>query len=380
MKFLILTLSTGEGHNSAARAVAEAAARQGSETEIFDPIDLKSRRQSQMVDKSYNLMITYIPSLFGAIYRAGGAYESTGLPSPLYTYNSTYAEELAGKIEAGGYDAVISTHLYGMEALSAIRRKGLLSIPSFGVETDYTCTPFLKENVLDGLFIPHEDLIPKIMGGSMTREKLIVTGIPVSRVFSETISQQEARNRLDLPQKPKIILIMTGGVGVGQTDDLCSNVVSTLTPHFSDDEWMVIVLTGHNEKTKVRIERRFSGVNNVRTVAFTRRVSDYMKASDVCITKPGGLTSTEAAVSGIALIHLLSVPGVENANVDFFSSHGMSVYAFDMQEAADQALSFLAYPDRCIRMKQAQERNVYPDAADQIVKKVISWVSQVDSV
>ena len=78
--------------------------------------------------------------------------------SPVYYANSKYAPGLREYIEGKGFDAVVSTHLFPMEALTAIRKKGGFNIPCYGVLTDYTCIPFFGETKLDGYFIPHEEL------------------------------------------------------------------------------------------------------------------------------------------------------------------------------------------------------------------------------
>ena len=83
-------------------------------------------------------------------YKAVVLYDSTGITSPVYYANASYAQCLYQYITENGFDAVISTHLYGMEALTAIKRKAIFDVPFYGVLTDYTLIPFLAETKLDG--------------------------------------------------------------------------------------------------------------------------------------------------------------------------------------------------------------------------------------
>lgn len=46
---------------------------------------------------------------------------------------------------------------------------------------------------------------------------------------------------------------------------------------------------------------------------------------DLLITKPGGLSSTEAAVAGIPLIQTAPIPGCEVSNMRFFRQRGLSI-------------------------------------------------------
>ena len=158
MKVLILSCDTGEGHNSAAAAVAGALTQRGIESHVFDPLVLAGKYAERFVSGAYTTIMKKAPSAFNALYRAGDIYSSTGITSPVYHANARYAANLRAFIETNGYDRVVCTHLYPMETLTAIRKSGDFTVPCYGVLTDYTCIPFLAETDLDGYFIAHEDL------------------------------------------------------------------------------------------------------------------------------------------------------------------------------------------------------------------------------
>ena len=120
MRLLILSCSTGDGHNSAARAVAEEAVRRGITYEIADPVRFQGPRAQRLVTSCYNGMIRRTPKMFGAVYKLGALYDAAGWRSPVYWANSLYTDKLQKYITDNGVDAVVSTHLYGMEAMTAI--------------------------------------------------------------------------------------------------------------------------------------------------------------------------------------------------------------------------------------------------------------------
>ena len=138
MKVLILSCDTGCGHNSAAAAIADELARRGIEHHVFDPLTLGGKHTDRIVSSSYTGMLRKAPSAFGAIYRAGDLYSSTGITSPIYLANAMYAKRLNAYIMGGCYDRVICTHLFAMEAMTAIKRRLGGSVPCYGVMTDYT--------------------------------------------------------------------------------------------------------------------------------------------------------------------------------------------------------------------------------------------------
>ena len=106
---------------------------------------------------------------------------------------------------------------------------------------------------------------------------------------------------------------------------------------------------------------------NIVTVGFTDRVADYMAACDVLMSKPGGLSSTEALVSCTALVHTPPIPGCETANAEFFNEHGISFAVDGPEEAAEKAKLLCDDPAARERMKKAQEENRHADCASDIV-------------
>lgn len=146
MKILILSSGTGEGHNSAAYAVAEALDRAGAAHELVDPLTFRSQRTAKLVTASYNGIIKKTPAAFGLIYRAGALYSSTRLVSPVYYANARYAGALRDYIDANRFDAVVTTHLFAMEALTAMRRKFGAGVPCYGVLTGLYLHPVLPRD------------------------------------------------------------------------------------------------------------------------------------------------------------------------------------------------------------------------------------------
>ena len=87
-KVLILSCSTGEGHNSAAKAIETALKKKGIAYELTDPVSFKSEKMQNFVSNLYNVTIKKAPAVFGAVYKLGELYSEANLPSPVYWANS----------------------------------------------------------------------------------------------------------------------------------------------------------------------------------------------------------------------------------------------------------------------------------------------------
>lgn len=357
MKVLILTCHTGDGHNSAAYAMAREFELRGWDYEIADPIGLRSKRAEKVVCSCYNGMIRRTPRAFGLVYHASRAVSSIPVRSPVYYINKAYSKKIRRYVENGGFDAVLCTHLFGMEVLTALRRKGF-AVPVYGVTTDYTCYPFFRETELDGYFIPHPDLTAEVVAKGLPVEKIHPVGIPVDPKFRENVSKQEARKALSLPSDKNIALVMTGGVGCESMASLCRELSALAVENLE-----ICVLVGRNEKLAEILRETCPAV---RTVPFTRQVHLYMKAADVLLTKAGGLSSTEAAVAGVPLVHLKTIPGCESYNAKFFSRRGLSLMASSDRQAADEAKYLLTCPAAGEEMRRVQRRQINPFAARDI--------------
>ena len=365
MKILILSCSTGDGHNSAARALLEAAGRMNIGAQIRDPVSFGGERARRAVAGAYNRMIRRAPRLFGAVYRVGDLYDRSDLPSPIYAANALYAEKLGRYAAEEGFDAVISTHLYGLESMCAARRKGYCSVPSYGVLTDYTFVPFFEEPDMEAAFIPHADLAEEGVKKGMDAGRLIPTGIPVSARFGEEISMETARERLGIADTEHLYLCMSGGVGCGNMAQLCSALACRI-----GERDRIAVIAGRNEKLKEKLERRRGDFPGLTVIGFTEDVALWMKAADVTVSKAGGLSSTEAAVAGTPLVHMLTIPGCETKNAAFFSERGMSVRAKTVGQAAEAAVRLAENREEREGMRRAQRENTHGDAADRVLDYV----------
>lgn len=361
MKVLILSCSTGEGHNSAAHALQEALEARGAACVLTDPVAFGSERAMNAVAKTYNNIIKKVPAAFGVIYKAGDWYSSKALPSPIYYANSLYAKNLCSYIEEQRFDLVVCTHLYAMEAMTAIHTKGMLSVPCYGVLTDYTCIPFFSDTRLTGYFIPHEELLQEVMDEGIPADRIYCTGIPVSPRFRETMTKQEARNYLVIGQDKTVILVMTGGVGCGHVSELCGKLLEK-----ADAATCIYVLCGRNSDMKEKIDGEYGSDSRVHTVTFTKKVDLYMKAADVLITKPGGISSSEAASVGIPLVLAMGIPGCETKNAEFFAEHGMAVKASTLSEAASSVWYLAKNEKPAERMIHMQKKYIHSDAAERI--------------
>ena len=363
MKVLILSCNTGEGHNYAGRALKECIESHHDTADMLDIMMLASPRVSKLVGNSYVNIVRHAPRLFQCLYKLGGLVSSARHHSPVYYANALLAKKLTRYLDTHHYDVIVTPHLFPAQTLTYIKKKNLLSQKVVAVETDYTCIPFWEETDCEYYVIPHEDLIEEFVKRGIPREKLLPWGIPVRQSFMKQWNKKEARKICHIPQNNKSYLVMGGSMGFGKIQIF----VLELARRMEADENMVVIC-GNNKKLEKLLKRELVHRKNVKVLGYTDQVAAYMAACDVIFTKPGGLSSTEAAMMRIPMVHTNPIPGCETKNVEFFQKHGMSIGKRSFVGQVRTGEKLLEREKLRAQMQEAQKKNSRPEAAERICK------------
>ena len=370
MKALILSCNTGQGHNAAGKALYEVLQARGVPCEIKDTLTFGKEKTSSKVSGTYVRVTTKAPAVFGAAYQAGAAVSAmlrhTHIKSPVYLANKKYAEALHAYIVENGIDTVLCPHLFPAQALTSLRKKYGDFVTFYGVSTDYACTPFWEECSPHAVFVPHAHILPEFVRKAMPVTQLVPTGIPVSTRFCVHTPQAEARRRLKLPQQGEIFLVMTGSMGYGDIITLVDRLAAGSSPTAR-----VLVLTGNNQPLRRRIVTAFAADKRVQALPFTNDVPLYMDACTVLLTKPGGLSTTEAAVKNVPMVHTAPIPGCETMNARFYAARGLSIATHSEAQSAAEAIGLARNAAAQQAMMAAQKATINAHAAEDICSYIM---------
>ena len=315
-------------------------------------------------------MVKKTPKLFGEIYKMGSKIDQLnqqkGIRSPVYYINKLYQDALEAYIKDNGYDAVVCVHIFAAEAMTNLKKHHKLTIPFYFIATDYYISPMLEETTPNAIFIAHKDSTFTYLNRGIPKKLIVPSGIPVSSQFTTKRDKDKIRKKFGLEPQDKVILLMSGSMGFGDLIDTARYIFDN-----GNADTKVIAITGHNKELYKELEKDFAGETHLKLVGFTDKVSDDMDASDVLLTKPGGLSSTEALAKGIAIVHTAPIPGCETENVQFFTEHHLSLCAKDPMDAGRLAVKLLE--DEFLRNQILAAQNNYrcPNSATQIADFVL---------
>ena len=363
MRVLILTCNTGGGHNAVAAALAESFRRLGVSSDTADGLSFISQKASRFVSKWHTRFYRRYPKLYKAGYMsAENDAESNDRGNPVYRYMARGARRLDRAIQDGGYDAVVCVHVIPAMMMTELRRQRETGPVFCFVATDYTCSPTVGGCTPDICVIPHEELAEEFVSCGIAQETLLAAGIPVRAVFRERGDRAAARSELALPPEGRHIVLMSGSIGCGPMADIAAELEKRM-----ERGDFASVLCGSNRQMLYALRRR--GFRRVEAVGFTNRVHRYMDSADVLVSKPGGISITEAGTRGTPLLLADMVGGCETRNQEFFHAHGWAETC-QPEDMADAALALLDRPERRQALVAQQHRDFDGLAADRVAQAV----------
>ena len=363
MRVLILTCNTGGGHNAVAAALAESFRHLGVSSDTADGLSFISQKASRFVSKWHTRFYRRYPKLYKAGYMsAENDAESNDRDNPVYRYMARGARRLGRAIQDGGYDAVVCVHVIPAMMMTELRRQHETGPVFCFVATDYTCSPTVGGCTPDICVIPHEELAEEFVSCGIARETLLAAGIPVRAVFRERGDRAAARSELALPPEGRHIVLMSGSIGCGPMADIAAELEKRM-----ERGDFASVLCGSNRQMLYALRRR--GFRRVEAVGFTNRVHRYMDSADVLVSKPGGISITEAGTRGTPLLLADMVGGCETRNQEFFHARGWAETC-QPEDMADAALALLDRPERRQALVAQQHRDFDGLAADRVAQAV----------
>lgn len=338
-KVLIMSASTGGGHNRAARAIKEELTQkiidgETIECEIIDSLKLVNTTMDKIISRGYEKSAIYTPKAYGKVYR----FSESNLASKNEFKDNMLTSFMASKFRKllldKKPDIIVGTHPFPMIALSTLKKeynqndifsknyKQLYIPPLITVLTDYTTHPTWIQNEIDYYIVGHEYVKELLVSDGVSPDKVKPFGIPVEKSFLNHRDRDVVLSELGLDSNKLTVLLMGGSFGAGNIKETLHELLNI------DRDFQIIVITGKNLSLKEKLEKSLNTYphnKNICILGFTNNMNDILASIDVLITKPGGLTTTEALLKGVPMIVPYYIPGQEEENLDFLCNCGSAL-------------------------------------------------------
>ena len=360
MKALILSVKAGYGHHSTGQAVIAALEKRGFECILLDTFEYVNVHLANSISDGYLFSTKHLPKTYKKTYeqfnRHTEKYDKRSLVS---IFSKLVSHKLKAFFEDYTPDLVIGTHSYACLLVTYLLEEHIINCPTFGIVTDFTVHPFWESTEIDYYVTPDALLNRQMAKKGIPEEKILPFGIPIKDKFSKKIPKNTARDMLKIPDITTI-LIMMGSMGYG-------NIISTLKLIDAIEErFQILCVCGSNTKAKKEIDA-ISWKKPLYSFGFVDNVDVMMDASDLIITKPGGLTTSELLAKGLPAIITDPIPGQEKRNTEFLVNNGAAVMVTETFPIDEALYELFKYPWRLDMLESAVSHLGKPHATEELV-------------
>ena len=368
-KVLILSCGTGGGHNTAAKAIQEELLAKGIKTDFKEYLEIINPKLKDRVNNLYIKSTNKNGKVFKRVYHLGTIYEKTKLISPVYFFNSLNKKKLYTYIKDNQYAFIITTHLFAAQALTAIKKEH--HIHFLQVATDYVSIPFWEETNPDYFVIPSKELEADFIQKGMKKQKLLPLGIPVGKQYRKNdYDEQKLKAKLGLDLNKKYILILNGSMGFGNVKEIAKRLLENIK------DYTFIISCGNNNKLFDFLNNEYKDNDRIVVLPYTNKLGKYMKISEVILSKPGGLTTTEIATMRKPLIHIMPIPGCENDNANFFEKRQMSIKCENIEQVISNTKKIIENKNLQKEIVENQKKYIIGDTCEKITEIVLKELNR----
>jgi processive 1,2-diacylglycerol beta-glucosyltransferase len=380
MRILIATATAGGGHLAAAAALEEAwrALRPEDVVERLDVVKFFSPLHRKIHADGYVKIVEHAPELWGMMF---GKTDNPKVAQRLNRLKRVFPSNSRARFlrYANQFkpDAVLCTHYLPLETLGAPRSRpkprshAQADSPApfvVSIVTDFEAHALWMEPCVDLYCVAAEETKARLVARGAPDGSVVATGIPIAAKFDQRPEPKAVRRMLGLRDDLPTLLVLSGGFGMGPVAEILAELDKVTHP------FQTIVVTGRNEQLRRDLAAQ-DRKHPTHVLGFASNMHELMAVSDLIITKPGGLTTSEVLAIGKPLLIVNPIPGQEAANSDFLLERGAAAKA-NRVEDLPYRLEQLLGSKRLAELARAAKGLGRPNAARDICLETVRRVSE----
>ncbi len=365
-RVLIMSAGAGTGHIRAAEALEKTFAADNQVAEVInnDALQYTNKLFRNFYSKFYTSLVRSAPNFLGWWYKTSDEPWRTDAMRQMIDRLNT--KPLVRFIRSFNPHITVCTHFMPAGIISHLIATQQLQAHLSIVVTDFDFHAMWLSRAFHRYFVAIDETKAHLQMLGLPGERITVSGIPIDPVFRLPIDRAEELRRLGLaPDKP-VLLLSAGALGVGPTEFMVERLLNLR------HDVQTIVVCGRGDKLMQRVEYVIGNRNSqFKVLGYTNEMDKLMKAADIFIGKPGGLTTAEAMSCGLPMCVVAPIPGQEERNCDHLLEEGIAVKCNDLTTLPFKIEQLLDDRDRLARMKDNALRFARPDAAETVVRTLI---------
>ena len=326
-KVIIFYASYGGGHLNAAKSIQECIINNYKDinVELIDCMKYVNITIEKITTAAYREMAKKAPWAWGRIYADSQKGPLAHISS---RSNKIMAIKLLKLLREKDPDLIISTHPFGSQMCSYLKRKQKITSKIATIMTDFAPHDqwLIGNEYTDYYFVAHNKMKEYLISKNIDENKIYDTGIPISNRFLLNYNKNDILSELKFTPDKKTILFFGGGeFGLGKTKTV--EIFECFVKLFPDIQ--IIAVAGKNEKMETafsKIVEEEKREDSIRVLEFTNKVPEFMSVCDLVVTKPGGLTTSESLASKLPMVIINPIPGQEEENAQFLEENGIAIW------------------------------------------------------
>ena len=367
-RVLILSVSAGAGHVRAAEAVRAYAEQEFRDVEAMhlDIMDCASAGFRKLYTDAYINLVNKYPQVWGLMYQVTAEARAEATMNKLRrAIERLNTRALRQRIAEFAPTAIVCTHFLPAEILMHEIRRDRVHVPVWVQVTDFDLHRMWVMPQMTGYFAANDEIAFRMRRAELP--SVHVVGIPIMPAFAQTLDRATCARELGLDPQRRTLLLMGGGAGVGKLTEVAESLLAI------DADFQLLVLAGKNASALAELQQlaaRYPA--RLFPQGFTNHVERVMACTDLAITKPGGLTSSECLAMGVPMIVHSPIPGQEERNADYLIEQGAALKAVDAIGMEYRVRELLANPERLARMRERARVLARPHAAREVLRVVLA--------
>ncbi|MBK6880678.1 MAG: glycosyltransferase [Elusimicrobia bacterium] len=369
-KVLFCYISPTSGHQRAAEAVMNVLRHRHPPVpcEGVNSVSYANPVFGKFVSRLYLQVLKHAPQVWDVLYDNPIVEKATrDIRDLMHIFNTG---RIADLLRQHRPRCIVCTQAIPVGLLSALKARGKIRTPLVGILTDFGVHKYWISPEVDLYLTPSEEIRRRVIRLGVPESRVRVTGIPVDPHFGARGDKGEERRALGLSPTRPTVLVMGGNYGLGPVEDAVHALRHLpLGLQF-------IVVGGTNRRLVRSLNARFGDDRHVRVLGHTRTIHRLMDASDVLISKPGGLTTSEALAKGLPMIIIEPIPGQEERNAQFLLRHGAAVRADTLDELVRSVGGLFNHRGRLEQLRENGRALARPWAARDAAEAIVSLMEE----
>lgn len=366
-RILLMYISEISGHREAASAIEKALKTLSPGTEVLsiNAFHYTNPISEKIVNRLYMTVIKKTPAIWDYLYdNQKIAKKLERIKKGIHKFNSVKLKKLFADFAP---QIVVCTQAFPCGMVADYKKRYNSDLTLVGVLTDYVPHLYWIYETVDYYIVPSEEVAVSLIKRGVGADKIKQLGIPFDQKFNEHQDVDKIREKLKLKADLTTLLIMGGSHGLGPIKTIIKSLEKIKRP------LQEIIVTGSNLKLYRALKKRLKKYKkNILLFGYVHNIHELMSVSDMLITKPGGITISEALAKKLPLLIIRPIPGQEASNTVYLTAKGAAIKIDKLQKINYVVEDLLENPQKIKNLSEAAERIARPQASLNIAKFLLN--------